>query len=728
MNVLSSQDHVKKSLSVPCVDNVPSAEVEMQPDGKSETKPNVLETDGIYKHYAPSLRLLRIRKTVTGSCGFNLTRTKWDPYPWVNGEDVLGMRIMDITKLVQAKSGHVSLLLWSCGSDLKCDPENICCAPMPLTLQRLATIVQSILTIIECPVCLDTIAPPAMQCQNGHLLCLNCRIRAEKCPICRDRYTPQRALIAEQIYTAITSAYNLCSANKDKLRQKLFGMGGLAEVSMSVKNRRWRRTETAKQTIESDQQTEAGEERLQMKKRGKSQKQIRRRCQSLHVVPDAGQTGRFGFMKEADANAEVVVEKTATVTDVTDVSATKYETKKKTILMKLWNAKAAPMDHFSTSWADKIKPFKRGQQNSRVIDMSKDGNEIHSKTIPVIESQITDGLPAYTVEYFSKRSDSIKASSEWGELVRKILQNQTALNKDKNSDSARYIKDDVEEETITTTTGTMTIATPMTMQTQMRMKPMTIPMICAKTNKTVLNDAATNNMPHINGMSKLLTSPSAALTTNDVPATQTPHSPQLAREQQPQQEACKNNRAAVEKVKHNDKGVPQMQQQVQPQHQHQQQPHFTSFKKCDNITAVTSCAPAMSTSTTIIAFGCCSQQCHQSDTKGSIENCSYSSSVSLASEAKPYCAAHAESCSREKTKSKCDWPEAETISLPPADLKKCCNSYATGSSRNGSKSSKCTINNSYSSDSSHSTLASTNSSGICCSSMDLNDFVVTTVE
>lgn len=41
----------------------------------------------------------------------------------VNGEDVLGLRITDIAKLVQAKSGHVTLLLWSCGSDFQCDPE-----------------------------------------------------------------------------------------------------------------------------------------------------------------------------------------------------------------------------------------------------------------------------------------------------------------------------------------------------------------------------------------------------------------------------------------------------------------------------------------------------------------------------------------------------------------------------------------------------------------------------
>lgn len=103
-----------------------------------------------------------------------------------------------------------------------CFFKSLCCGPMPSSLQRLSIIVQSILAIIECPVCLDTISPPAMQCQNGHLLCVNCRIRSVNCPVCRDRYTPRRALIAEQIYTAITNAFKLCR-NEDKLRQKLFG-------------------------------------------------------------------------------------------------------------------------------------------------------------------------------------------------------------------------------------------------------------------------------------------------------------------------------------------------------------------------------------------------------------------------------------------------------------------------------------------------------------------------
>ncbi|XP_037819259.1 uncharacterized protein LOC119608801 [Lucilia sericata] len=196
-------------------------------------------------HYESSVRFIKIVKSPNGACGFHLTRTKWDPYPWVsavdnftpaaksdlkagdcvlevNGCDVLGLRITEIAKLVKSSQHQVTLLLWSTNCNTKCDEESLCAAPMPRSLQRLSLVVQTVLSLIECPVCLDTITPPAMQCQNGHLLCVNCRIRAEKCPVCRDRYYPRPALIAEQIQSAITSAFNLCR-NEDKVRQKIFG-------------------------------------------------------------------------------------------------------------------------------------------------------------------------------------------------------------------------------------------------------------------------------------------------------------------------------------------------------------------------------------------------------------------------------------------------------------------------------------------------------------------------
>ncbi|EDS43914.1 conserved hypothetical protein [Culex quinquefasciatus] len=34
-------------------------------------------------HYNPSVRILHIPKQPDGSCGFHLSRSKWDPYPWI---------------------------------------------------------------------------------------------------------------------------------------------------------------------------------------------------------------------------------------------------------------------------------------------------------------------------------------------------------------------------------------------------------------------------------------------------------------------------------------------------------------------------------------------------------------------------------------------------------------------------------------------------------------------
>lgn len=34
-------------------------------------------------HYNPTVREVNIPKLANGSCGFDLSRSKWDPYPWV---------------------------------------------------------------------------------------------------------------------------------------------------------------------------------------------------------------------------------------------------------------------------------------------------------------------------------------------------------------------------------------------------------------------------------------------------------------------------------------------------------------------------------------------------------------------------------------------------------------------------------------------------------------------
>lgn len=96
----------------------------------------------------PRVRVCEIVRE-EGSCGFNLTKSKWDPYPWVsnvecgspaetagiqagdcllevNGEDVLGLRVVEVANRVKARNERVTVMLWNAGVDPKCTPEVMC--------------------------------------------------------------------------------------------------------------------------------------------------------------------------------------------------------------------------------------------------------------------------------------------------------------------------------------------------------------------------------------------------------------------------------------------------------------------------------------------------------------------------------------------------------------------------------------------------------------------------
>ncbi|KAH8284314.1 hypothetical protein KR018_002383, partial [Drosophila ironensis] len=225
--------------------------------------------DGDASGYSSEVRLLRIPRAAPGieQFGFHLTRTRWDPYPWVcdvaagtpaalsglrngdcllevNGQDVLGLRVAEIAKIVKSQPDSVTVLCWNSGCEKDCDKNSICCAPMPTSVRRLTLVLESILRLVECPVCNITIPPPAMQCQNGHLLCVDCRIRSERCPVCRDYYTPRRSRLAEQIHLIVSNAFEMCRS-EDKLRQKLFAgitrpAPGLQELQ-ELRQNTWRK-------------------------------------------------------------------------------------------------------------------------------------------------------------------------------------------------------------------------------------------------------------------------------------------------------------------------------------------------------------------------------------------------------------------------------------------------------------------------------------------------------
>ncbi|KRT79321.1 hypothetical protein AMK59_8660, partial [Oryctes borbonicus] len=110
---------------------------------------------------------------------------------------------------------------WNVGADPLCSPEALCCGPMPTNLQRLTACMSSILNVLECPICLDTIPPPCFQCDNGHLICIRCKTKSEKCPVCRMKYNKGRSILADHIYTTISDVFGLKEETQDERNAKL---------------------------------------------------------------------------------------------------------------------------------------------------------------------------------------------------------------------------------------------------------------------------------------------------------------------------------------------------------------------------------------------------------------------------------------------------------------------------------------------------------------------------
>ena len=78
--------------------------------------------------------------------------------------------------------------------------------PLPEVAQKLVRAVSGVVKALECPVCLESAAPPVSQCVHGHLLCFGCRLKSQRCPVCRVRLGQGRCLLADKSHRALVDA------------------------------------------------------------------------------------------------------------------------------------------------------------------------------------------------------------------------------------------------------------------------------------------------------------------------------------------------------------------------------------------------------------------------------------------------------------------------------------------------------------------------------------------
>lgn len=122
----------------PSTTTAPGARRQCKPHAAARSQSAEVRARSLMDDYEPSLRQCLVVRPAQGSCGFHLSRTQWDPYPWVseveagspadkaglvvgdcvlevNGQDVLGLRIGVVALRVYAKGDQVRLLVWNSG-------------------------------------------------------------------------------------------------------------------------------------------------------------------------------------------------------------------------------------------------------------------------------------------------------------------------------------------------------------------------------------------------------------------------------------------------------------------------------------------------------------------------------------------------------------------------------------------------------------------------------------
>ena len=85
----------------------------------------------------------------------------------------------------------------------------------------------------ECPVCIEAIrSAPIHQCTNGHIICKDCILKLDSCPICRSDSKLARNLMLEQIIAKIYGPQQVKEGPYDKSKLEEWGHGS-ARVNFS---------------------------------------------------------------------------------------------------------------------------------------------------------------------------------------------------------------------------------------------------------------------------------------------------------------------------------------------------------------------------------------------------------------------------------------------------------------------------------------------------------------
>ncbi|XP_014475800.1 PREDICTED: uncharacterized protein LOC106745059 [Dinoponera quadriceps] len=180
------------------------------------------------------LKLPRINRESDNSLGFHLTKSKWDPFPWigyvengsfadltglrvgdcllsVDGVDLLGLKITDIAALIrnEESGSYINLDVWRCPAknETQDDIGVALKGPLPDITKNLVSALSGMIRALECPICFETAAPPVSQCVHGHILCVVCRPKMTRCPICRARLGQGRCLLADNLHRVLRDTY-----------------------------------------------------------------------------------------------------------------------------------------------------------------------------------------------------------------------------------------------------------------------------------------------------------------------------------------------------------------------------------------------------------------------------------------------------------------------------------------------------------------------------------------